>query len=1081
MSGHSLEPAESVEEAAVATPDAVADSPIGVPMLGGGFGSVGAGLRRLPPRQRADAIARLNRGGGNQAVARMLQRYADGPPVRDPARGLKIDIDKASPEEKIAEIQRLVASGGGAAGEGLYLVWNSLGDLKGNATAHADLFAQSARLSPMLLNDPAWESIKSDFKDAVDAKVSANLENNRNYVMDEMKTLGISGGDTDDAPTPDQDASLLETQKLAEQASKAQKAKGMAQTIPVGTYLMVYGVSGGGPMPTRAKVSYSPNGPPSGMTGYQVGEGPEFRKWEDIDKEYKKADAALQKILSSNPAVYALVSGADEIGVQQGNTAHTVAGASPADARKQIKPAMVAVIGKIEDAAGKVGGDLDYRDFIPVHEQLMAGPKFGDPISKAVIQHDVEGHETAKMLRSLGLGALSAAAFILAEFATAGMATFLLVAAGIGASATNAGLSIDDYMKKKTAADASSGNPALDIVNKEQADSALLAAVIDSVFVFLDGAGAVAGGLSKGARASAALLEAAEAGLSKSAAHGLAEALAKGGEAARTAIEKSVTEVGVEGTVKASGKTADQLAEQVGKESELGKRIVAAGETASKEGGKAAEELAGKLAKFGELDKEEMAKVAREALDQWGVVGTVRRAGGWTKLTKALGPEHAISQELMHWREGLIRELEDWMLEESQGASKAVQTGTPKSATSDIDVSMFGEDASANVKKSREFLASRAGCSNEELGKLLDLDVFADPSRMHLQDVTKGLSDEVRRDISKSAAKYEEQLIFAKRLFDAKAAGNDALVAQIKADAEALGIKPFEGYKPLGKGEIEALNTRIDGLCKKLETASEAEKKQIIEEVGQSQGQVLAEGGGGYATGGGVRVNVTERPIDLPNMPKTLTPRWPEVRYTAILAEGPHLDKAAGELAAAAVGPEAYADAIKALGKHGNRVTGVLGAEFMQANQLETLGEQLMEWVKKAKDPDFVKSLANVEELARVREQITGQLAQLKGGSDAGLKALREEAQLGAAMTPEATAQIQAWTSWQAKVTGAATKIDAITPAIFEGLHAGASTMPTGHEDDKKKVSVPDDQPNQSVNPPGASDGSPGASPPAGQ
>src|SRR5262249_49966417 len=191
-----------------------------------------------------------------------------------------------------------------------------------------------------------------------------------------------------------------------------------------------------------------PHGLPTSSPGFQVETGPEFRPWADVDKEYKKADAALQKILSSDPAVYALVSEADAPGVQGAKAPGDVAAAKPEDARKAIKPAMVAVLKKIEEADTT---DLDYRDFIPVHEQMMASGKWSGPIEKAVIKHEVEGHETMKMLRSLGLGLLSAAAFILAEFATAGMATFLLVAAGIGASATNAGLSINDYMEKKKA------------------------------------------------------------------------------------------------------------------------------------------------------------------------------------------------------------------------------------------------------------------------------------------------------------------------------------------------------------------------------------------------------------------------------------------------------------------------------------------------------------------------------------------------------------------------------------------------------------------------------------------------------
>ena len=158
------------------------------------------------------------------------------------------------------------------------------------------------------------------------------------------------------------------------------------------------------------------------------------------------------------------------------------------------------------------------------------------------------------------------------------------------------------------------------------------------------------------------------------------------------------------------------------------------------------------------IKKTEMEQVAKQALDQFGVMGTVRRGGGWKQITKALGKDSPAAIAMMEWREGLVRDLEKYIAEQTQGATKTVQTGTQKSAVSDIDISTFGDDAAQNVKKAREYIAGRAGCTNEELEKLLDLDVFADPSRMHLQDVTKGLTDEMRRNISKSAAKYEEQL-----------------------------------------------------------------------------------------------------------------------------------------------------------------------------------------------------------------------------------------------------------------------------------------------------------------------------------
>src|SRR5262249_38668720 len=212
--------------------------------------------------------------------------------------------------------------------------WMSFGDVKAAGNAHGDLFMASAEKVPMMLNESAFDSIKSDFKAAVEAKVQANLENNRNYVMEEMKKLGISGGDKDDPPTPDQDKKLAETQKLADEAGKCQKAKAMLQTIKIGTKLQVTAVSGGGPLPSRVPVTYSPHGRPTGEPGFQVEKGEGFSTYEEVDKEYKAAEATLAKILAENPAVYALISENEELGIKQGDKALEVGGAKPEDARK---------------------------------------------------------------------------------------------------------------------------------------------------------------------------------------------------------------------------------------------------------------------------------------------------------------------------------------------------------------------------------------------------------------------------------------------------------------------------------------------------------------------------------------------------------------------------------------------------------------------------------------------------------------------------------------------------------------------------------------------------------------------------
>ena len=190
----------------------------------------------------------------------------------------------------------------------------------------------------------------------------------------------------------------------------------------------------------------------------------------------------------------------------------------------------------------------------------MKSPEWSGGIEKAFIAEEVHGRELGKLLRSLGLAAVSAAGFILANLATGGLATFLLVAGAVGASGLQAKLSIDDYVAKSTAAQAKTGDPSLDIISKEQVDSALFQAVLDTALAFIDaasGVGAVVKKLAPGFK----LVQAAEAGTKATATITLKEALVSGDAAAKvTAIEKSVAEVGVQGTLQASGRSAEDLA-----------------------------------------------------------------------------------------------------------------------------------------------------------------------------------------------------------------------------------------------------------------------------------------------------------------------------------------------------------------------------------------------------------------------------------------------------------------------------------------------------------------------------------------
>ena len=246
----------------------------------------------------------------------------------------------------------------------------------------------------------------------------------------------------------------------------------------------------------------------------------------------------------------------------------------------------------------------------------------------------------------------------------------------------------------------------------------------------------------------------------------------------------------------ALGKTAEQLIEIVGKDSEAATKLRALSELGEAGAKKVAEDAAAGLAKLGELvakgDKTEIQRVVLTAYDQFGYVGTIKRAGGWKNLTAAIGKESSTAGDLvMRWRDGLLKDLQDFIAKETAEGGQVVRTGTATNVTNDMDMSMFGEMAAQNGEKAKQFLAGRAGIGVDELDHVLNAEIFVDPSRMHLQDVAKGLAADTRAALSKKAALYEEQMVFGRRLFEAT---DEEAKAAVRKEAEALGITPWEGY-----------------------------------------------------------------------------------------------------------------------------------------------------------------------------------------------------------------------------------------------------------------------------------------------
>ena len=323
------------------------------------------------------------------------------------------------------------------------------------------------------------------------------------------------------------------------------------------------------------------------------------------------------------------------------------ADADLAKARKDIGKGLKELMDRIENAVPLVGSKIDYEDLVPIHTQLFAGGKgasgqnWSDPVEQAVAKQYVKKADAERLLASLGLGALSAAAFILAPF-TGGATLVALLAVGVGASAANAAMSWNRWDKLSTAAAATGVSPKYAIISKEQADSALITAIIDTAFALIDIAGA-----TKALKAGAAareLLKAAEAGAKEAAEQGLKD-LAKGiGGAA--AVEKAVLELGPQEASRISGKSFEQLAEIAGKDTETGAKLMKFAELGPEGAAKAATDAVEAMKNLKSLDKVAANEAVMHSIDNLGYVGTIKQGGGWKEVTKVVGEGSAAATKL---------------------------------------------------------------------------------------------------------------------------------------------------------------------------------------------------------------------------------------------------------------------------------------------------------------------------------------------------------------------------------------------------------------------------------------------------
>lgn len=562
------------------------------------------------PSQSADFLV-LQQLIGNQAVQRLLddgrlvaptriQRDEGGgqtsaaAPASVPGSAPNASFDtpqaaqqRADDEGKLNRIKEILKNTwvGPLDETDLEHIWESFGDRCPEvAIAHYDLWQQCLDRGAELDDIKPIEKLKDRFRKDVQTTARHYMQLNRQSITTELGAIGMKPGESEAGPQTSiqEEQRLKEIQHMAEQAIQAKEIMAQMRQIPVG-YDYDYEPQPGlrGEKVKKVVADFDPSQPPP-MSD------PSMTPWADVKKQYDPVKAALLAIANQYPLLYPHIVAE---GTVLGDTVlANIAAGDPGQARTLIGGTMKHVLEKIGESEQKLGTkDLDDRDLKPIHQQLMGGYQppggsglpWNQPLFKWAAEDMLSDHESAEFWKNLGLSTLAAAAFIVAELATFGTATFFVAAGvGVGLTAAQVKSSWEKYDTLSTAA-GTEVNSQTALVTEGQVDGALLEAILTSAFAFLD----VAGPLAKTAKGLSAV--------GKTAAKEGAEAL--GEQGAKTAAKEGAEGTGEQGA-KAAAKegaegTGEQGAKSAGKE---GAEI--AGEQGAKAGVKEAGEQTGQAA-----------------------------------------------------------------------------------------------------------------------------------------------------------------------------------------------------------------------------------------------------------------------------------------------------------------------------------------------------------------------------------------------------------------------------------------------------------------------------------------------------
>jgi hypothetical protein len=466
------------------------------------------------------------------------------------------DFGPASTSERLAFLGILLAQQwvGPLDEAAIERIWAAFGPrVLDVASQHRDLWDQSIERGAELDELAAVEATRAKFRADVCLLAHDILRRNEAHVLAEMQALGVTGdGAIDPAssaiPEESQKEHLAHLQWCAYELLAARHAVDELRRLPVGY----------GSVATEFGVHWVPayfdpaQPPPLGhdadVSAAMHGAG-EMRAWEEVKAHHDRLRAAIVVLAGESPALYAPAAQDDTARLAE------MAASPAAEARQTMAATLRELLANIRATVPKIGDDLDDRDLTPLHERLFQGApgasgiNWSNPLHQSIAREVVEGHEDAQFWLSLGLGTAAAAAFVVAELATLGGATFFVAGgAGLAAGGFMAARGWEQWDDLSTAANASTGEQG-QIVSQAQAGAALTSAVIDSAFAFLDLVPALQA--VRGATA-------ARHGIETAAGQGM-EALARGGETTGALVARDGVGETIEHAARQGGETSGDV------------------------------------------------------------------------------------------------------------------------------------------------------------------------------------------------------------------------------------------------------------------------------------------------------------------------------------------------------------------------------------------------------------------------------------------------------------------------------------------------------------------------------------------